>query len=179
MPKRKVKIMFKDEYGRFVSDKDRYTKAVMVQARRKGYTFDLIDTRVMEGVKITPQTLINVLNRDEFESLSEALVPFKEYRSKKKYAAWDVAEQVDKTKGIRRQTLKYTVEVKDGKRTRFVSFYHRVNRNSSASYQIFRRINQELGLESMFLYDRVGSKILADRTGKKVTLGKVKVEKII
>lgn len=175
----KTRVVFRDGNGKFVKASDRYRKAAIVQAVRKGHVFDLIDTRITKGVKITPSTLVNVLTRDEFESLDEALVPFKVYTSKKKYAAWDVSEQVDQTKGIRRKTLKYTVEVIDGKRKRFISFYHRVNRNTSASYQIFRRINQEIGLEGMFLYDRIGGKILADRTGKKIKLGKVTVEKIV
>jgi len=172
------RVLFRDAKGRYVSASHRYTKAVVVEAIRRGHSFDLVDTSLTGG-KITPQVLAQVLTKTEFESLDEALSPFKTFTTKKKYAAWDICEQVDKTKGARRKTLKYTMEVMDGKRMKKVSFYHIIKRNGKSSYGLFRRMNQELGLEGMYTYDKVGSKILADRKGKKITLKRVVVEVVV
>jgi hypothetical protein len=168
------KVVIRDRLGRFMSLADRYKPDVaMIQTvRNKRYT-------IVAERPLPPEDLINVLSQREFESLPEALIDVKDYTSKAKYKAWDIASQIDKTKGIRRKQLKVTVSVRDGRRLKTVIFYHKVKRNTASSYAIFRRINQEIGLEGFYLYDRVAGKILADRTGRQVRLEKVKVEEII
>ena len=172
--KTKVKVVFRDAKGKFMPQASRFDKHVaMVQAVRNGY-YTILAERGL-GAK----DLAQVLSQREFESLKEATVPVKLYTSGKKYKAWDIAEQIDKTKKIRRQDLKLTVMVDDGGRKKAFTFYHQIKRNSPSSYQLFRRINQEIGLEGMFLYDRVGGKLMSDRTGKKVKLLGIQVDKVI
>lgn len=129
---------------------------------------------------LPPEDLANLLSQREFESLPEALIDKGFFTSKSKYKAWDIADKIDKTKGIRRKDLKYTVIVQDGRQRREFSFYHKIKRNTQSSYTLFRRINQELGLEGLYIYrELAGGKILADRTGKQVKLIGIKVEEII
>lgn len=169
-----ARIVFRDKRGRFLPQTDRYEPEVsMIQVQRKGEWITLAER------SLPPDELATVLNQREFESLPEALSEVDTYTSTSKYKAWDIAEQIDKTKGIRRKDLKYTITLQDGKRRRQISFYHRVKRNTSGSYGIFQRINQEIGLEGLFLYDRAGGKILADRKGRKVRLVNIKVEQVI
>lgn len=170
----KVKVVFRDERGRFMPHAKRFDKHIaMVQAVRNGY-YTILAERGLGA-----RDLAQVLSQREFESLGEATVPVKLFTSGKKYRAWDIAEQIDKTKKIRRQDLKFTVMIDDGGRKKAFTFYHQIKRNSKSSYQLFRRINQEIGLEGMFLYDRVGGKIMSDRTGKQVKLLGIQVEKIL
>jgi len=172
--KSQSKVVFRDSLGRFLAQAKRFTKDVaMVQAVRNGRYIKLADKPLQS------KDLTQVLSRSEYESLHEATEQVKYFKSGKKYKAWDIAEQIDKTKKIRRQDLKFTIEVDDSGRKKSFSFYHQIKKNSKSSYQIFRRINQEIGLERMFLYDTVGGKMLPDRTGKKVTLTGVKVEKVV
>ena len=149
----------------------------MIQVVRRHFG-DMIWHDLAERM-LPPDFLAQVLTQPEFESLPEALEKVKDYASSKKYKAWDISEQIDVTKRIRRKDLKFTVELLDGRRKKTVTFYHKIKRNTSSSYSIFRRINQEIGLEGYFLYDRVAGKVLADRTGKQVHLVGIKVEEII
>jgi len=170
-----IRVVFRDPLGRFMRQADRYKPGVaMVQAvRNKRYI-------ILAERGLPPESLINVLSQREFESLPEALIDRGDYTSKKKYKAWDIAEQIDRTRGIRRKQLKFTIRILVGKRQKSVTFYHKIKRNTASSYAIFRRINQELGLEGYFLYDRTPSgKVLADRTGKQVHLQGIDVEEII
>ena len=169
-----VKVVFRNKKGQFIPARDRYTADVaMVQVvRRREYI-------IVAERRLKPDELVNVLNQREFETLPEALVEMKTYTSRSKYKAWDIAEQVDKTPRVRRKNLKYTLTMLDGNRRREISFYHNIKRNTQSSYSLFRRINQEIGLEGMFLYDRVGGKMLADRRGKQVKLVNIKVEEVV
>jgi len=168
------RVVFRDERGRFLNGADRYQpKVAMIQVVRN-QQYLVVSERMLP-----PEDLVNVLNHREFESLPEALIPKAYVKSTSKYKAWDVAEQIDRLKGVRRKQLKFTVQLQDGRRKREVVFYHKIKRNQKSSYHIFRRINQEIGLEGFYLYNRVGGKMLADRTGKQVKLLGIKVEEII
>jgi hypothetical protein len=188
MPKRKQKfkiaytprVVFRDKIGRFLARSERYKpeKVGMIQAIRPSFG-ELVWFTLAERA-MSPEDLPNVLSQPEFESLPEALVDIKEYSSKKKYKAWDIAEQIDLTKRVRRKDLKFTVSLMAGRRKKTVTFYHKIKRNTKSSYALFRRINQEIGLEGYFLYDRTPSgKVLADRTGRQVHLLGIKVEEVI
>ena len=172
--KSKSRVIFRDGLGRFLPQSERFTKKVaMIQAvRNKVYV-------VLATQPLPSKDLTQVLSQREYESLHEATVLVKDYKSNKKYKAWDIAGQIDKTKGLRRQDLKLTVTVNDGGKIKAFSFYHQIKKNGASNYQIFRRVNQELGLERMFLYDTVGGRLLPDRTGRKVTLQGIKVEKVV
>jgi hypothetical protein len=172
--KRTPRVIFRDIKGRFMNPRDRYKSEVAMVQVVRNREYMIVSERMLP-----PDSLVNVLNQREFESLPEALVQKKFYQTKKKYAAWDIAEQIDRTKKIRRKDLKLTVELQDGKQKRKVVFYHRIKRNNPSSYHLFRRINQEIGLEGFFLYNKAGGKVLADRTGKQVKLIGINVEEII
>lgn len=174
MPSKGLKIIFRDELGRFLPYSARYEKDVkLIQVRRHGYYVDLAER------PLPPQDLADLLSRPEFESLPEALKLVDTFESKSRYKAWDIAEQIDRARGIRRKTLKMTMTMRDGERLREVTFYHTLRRNAVSSYELFRRINNEVGFEGAYLYQRVGSKILADRRGRKVSLVNIKVEKVL
>lgn len=183
MPKRgnAKRIIFRDAKGRFVAEAERYsTRVKSVQIRRRDPETD--ETRwmtVAKGGRMTPQRLAELTTRTEFESMEEARIPLKEYKTRKKYAAWDIAEQIDATKGIRRKLIRVTMDIREGKRLRKVSFYHNINSNKKRSYHIFRRMNDALGMEGLVLYKKAGGRILPDRRGKEVKLEKVVVEEVL
>ena len=170
-----VKVIFRDKSGKFLPQEERFDedKVGMVQVVRNG-----IYTILAENA-LKPKDLVQVLSQREYESLKEATVHVKTYTSKSKYKAWDIAGQIDKTKKIRRQQIKLTVTIMDGKQQKQFSFYHQIKRNSASSYSLFRRINEELGWEGVFLYDRIHGKMMADRKGKKVSLKSIRVDKVI
>jgi hypothetical protein len=170
---RPIRVTFRDAAGKFLPATERYSgKVAMVQVKRNKQWITLANR------ELPPDDLVQVLNQREFESLPEALVDVKDYKSKSKYKAWDISEQIDRTKRLRRKNLKFTVTIMDGTRRKSIAFYHNIKRNSASSYALFRRINQEIGLEGMFLYDKIGGKLIADRTGKKVSLVGIKVQEI-
>lgn len=176
MAKRKpARIFFRDVQGRFLPERQRYSgKVKSVQAKRGGEYVTIIKDRTP-----TPTMLADLLNQREFEQLPEALVKIKDYKPKGKYSAWDVAEQIDKTKRVRRKNLKVTMQIMDGNRLKTIEFYHHIKSNQPSSYSIFRRINAEIGIEGFNLYSVVRGKHIADRKGKEVKLIGVTVEEII
>ena len=177
MPEKKPsRIIFRDERGRFVSATRRYEKGLVrsVGVRRRNRYVEVITGPV------TPEKLADVTSRQEFESLPPAFSKMAEYKSTTKYKAWDIAGKIDKTKRIRRKLIRVTMELKSGERKRSVSFYTRINRNQSASYNIFQRMNEALGLENMYLYDKTPSgKLIEGRKGEKVRLTRVIVDEVI
>lgn len=170
-----ARVVIRDKLGRFMRLADRYKPGVakIQVVRHRRYL-------TVSERPLPPEDLANLLSQREFESLPEALVEKGFYTSKSKYKAWDIADQIDRTKGVRRKDLKYTVTIMDGQQRREFSFYHKIKRNTQSSYSLFRRINQELGLEGMYLYrELAGGKVLADRKGKQVKLVGIKVEEIL
>jgi hypothetical protein len=69
--------------------------------------------------------------------------------------------------------------VEDGKRLKVMPMYHIIKSNKKSSYHIFRRINDLLGANNMFTYDRIGSKLLADRRGKKVRIKGIRISEVL
>ena len=173
-------VVFRDEYGRLVSPEDRYKLADSVWVWRGGPKKGKY-VPVVEGKKnIKPDVLVDVLYQPEFESLPPAYGQERSYKPKtNKYTVWNLAEQLDKTKGIRRKMLKVDVDVMDGKRLRRVSLITRIKRSGKASYQVFRSLTRALGAKGLFEYDRIGSKILTDRRGRKVSVKGMKVSEMI
>jgi hypothetical protein len=102
-----------------------------------------------------------------------------ELNPKSKYQVWDLANKLDSMKGIRRKLLKIDVMVEDGKRLKVMPMYHIIKSNKKSSYHIFRRINDLLGANNMFTYDRIGSKLLADRRGKKVRIKGIRISEVL
>jgi hypothetical protein len=123
--------------------------------------------------------MARLLTRDEYERLPEVPIALRSFSPKGKYQAWNIAEQIDRSKGMRRKDLKITMEVQDGKRLRKVTFYTKIKANQKRSYQIFSAMNQAIGAERLHLYKAVGGKLLADRKGRKVSLKRVVVEEVI
>lgn len=179
------RVIYRDEKGRFVRYRDRYRqgefrdrkgrkiKIALVQAKRGDQYVDVGERA------LPPDVLVNVLSQREFESLPEATTVLHIFKSSKKYKAWDISEQIDKHKGIRRKEIKLVVTIQDGRRKKEVSVYHRIKSNAPASYSIFRRINDEIGFAGGFLYNTVNGKHLSDRKGKKVKLVSVRLEQIL
>lgn len=179
----KRRVYFRDRLGRFLPSSDRYTDRVkMVQRTVRGSIVTVADD-IDKTDGMTPERLSNLVTKTEFEGMPEALRDVKEYSSSKKYKAWDIANQIDKTKGLRRKLLKITMDLREGEgkkaRKRTVSFYQEITANQQRSYQLFKRINQEIGFEGGFLYDRVGRKLLSDRRGKRLHLKGIKVQEVL
>lgn len=177
MPKEKppARIRFIDKKGRFVSAEKRYEKdkVARVQVKRRNRYVDVIVG------KVTPEKLADVTSRQEFESLPPAHHQVAEFKSTKKYKAWDIAGKINSTKRVRRKLLRVTMEIDDKGRKRKVDFYTRINRNSSAQYNIFSRMNEALTGGKFFLYDRVSGKKIEGRKGKKVSLLRVTVDEVL
>lgn len=168
------RVVFRDKLGRFTSGTKRYTPqigTIQVVRNRRWIT---ISKRSLPATD-----LANLLSHREFETLPEALRRKALLTSKAKYKAWDIAEKIDKLKGIRRKDMKYTITIQDGKRLKKISFYHRIKRNTKSSYALFQRINQEIGLEGFYLYKTAGGKHLADRKGRQVHLVNIEVEEVL
>ena len=177
---RRPQTLFRDWKGRFVSPMRRYEEDVvaLVQSWR-GYGKHGKYVDVIQYTGVTPEKMARLLTRDEYERLPEVPVSFKEFKPKGKYQAWNIAEQIDRAKGVRRKDLKVTMELQDGKRLRKVSFYTKIKANQKRSYQIFTAMNQAIGAERLHLYKAVGGKILADRKGRRVSIRKVTVAEVI
>lgn len=169
------RVVFRNKLGRFISGTQRYTKDVAMVQVVRNREYIIISERMLP-----PDSLVDVLSQREFESLPEALVDRGFFESGKKYKAWDIANQIDTSKRMRRKNLKFTVVIKEGNRQRQISFYHNIKRNAESSYSIFRRINQEVGIEGYYFYKETpGGKILTDRVGKKVHLVGIRVEEVV
>lgn len=171
----KSKIRFRDEHGRFVKQEERYQKAVKVEKLFRGKW-----ETIAEGKKvITPKRLVDILNRNEFESLAPNYSsPTTIKPTARKYTAWDAANKIGGLRGIKGHMMKVTMNIRDGDRLRKISFYRRVSRKKKYSpYGMFRQMNQALGNEKLYLYNRIGSKLLPDRKGKSVHLESIEVSK--
>lgn len=172
-------LLFKGYDGRFIKHSERYTdKVASAWAYRSGRYVDLFHPEYT-GKLIKPEDLMIVLRRDEFERLPEAVRPIASFKPKSRYQVWNLSEQIDKTKGMRRKLIKLTIRVRDGRRLRKVTMYTKVKGNQKRSYQIFKQVNDALGAEGFFTYDRVGTKLLADRRGKKISIEGIDVEEVI
>lgn len=161
------KVLFRDASGRFVRAAERYQKAVTVQRLFRGKY-----VTVTEGkTRITPKRLVNLLTQDEFESLpanysSEKMIQ----TTAKKYTAWDLANKLERERGVRGKVLRVTMMVKDGERMRRITFFRKMKRKGKAAYGFFRQMNEAIGNERMYLYNRISSKLFPDRKGKQVNL---------
>jgi hypothetical protein len=167
-------VLFRDKLGRFMKQSERYGKNLAMVQRRLHDRY----VTVKRG-RVEPMELASLLNRRQFEALAEASREIRTYKSRRKYAAWDIAEQIDKTPRVRHRILKITLDLVDGKRMRKVTIYHTIKTKKASNISIWKHINQAVGLEGMQLYSQVGGKILSDRVGRKVSLKSVKLEEII
>jgi len=174
------KPIFRDWHGRFVSPKDRYIpdKVALVQAWQ-GINVNARYVDIIRYTKVTPENMARLMTVDDYESLPATTKPLKSFKPKGKYQAWDIAEQIDKASGLRRKELRVTMEIQDGRQLKKVVFYTKIKANQKRSYQLFTQMNQAIGVEKMHFYNRVGGKLMADRTGKKVVLKKVTVDQMI
>lgn len=174
-PRRGRKVVFRDARGRFVAESERYQRATTMQRQFRGRW-----VTVVKGTKVlTPRRIAELLPRDEFEALAPNYGPVREVRPEvRKYTAWNVAEQVQRgaVRGVRGRVIKVTMKLLDGKRMRKVPFYYRVRRKGNFAYGLFKEMNAAIGNQALFLYDRVGSKLLPDRKGRKVRLTGVDIQ---
>ena len=178
-------VVFRDTLGRFVAQAERYQKAVSAQRYyrttiKRGY--ELIYETILPniGKPITPKRLVDLLPQDEFENLNpsygkaKVFVPHPKVR---KYTAWDLAHQAEsQPRGMRGRLVKVTMNLKDGRATRKINFYTRIRRKGPFAIGLFLSMNKALLNEGMFLYNRVGSKLLPDRKGKKVHLQSMEIQ---
>lgn len=169
------RVLFRDKKGRFVSPKYKYEKKVKsVQVRRGGRY-----VTVIEKGQVTPEKLAHVTNRYEFEKLPPSYESAGIVKPAGKYKAWDAAKKVDALRGLRGKTVKVEFDIYDGKRKRTMSFHYHMKKGTKASYGIFTEINEQLSGSGLYLYDKLKGKILADRRGKQVTMGEVRVSEMI
>jgi hypothetical protein len=171
------RVLFFDARGKFVSARQRYDGLVDRVMVSRGRRYVEVFKKVRSD--LNPQQLANVTTRQEFESLPESYMFKGELKPKSKYQVWDIANKLDSMKGIRRKLLKVDVMVEDGKRLKVMPMYHIIKSNKKSSYHIFRRINDLLGANNMFTYDRIGSKLLADRRGKKVRIKGIRISEVL
>ena len=169
-------VRFRGTNGRFVRGEDRFTKQVKsVDVFRRGRWVTVIDES-----GFTPKDLAQVLNRKEFEEIPAAYEPIQEYKPRSKYQAWNIAEQIDKTRGVRRKLLRVKVVVRVGKKKKTLQFYQKINKNQKSSARIYHRINEALGAEGFYTYKgHPAGGIIGERKGKKVAIIKVTVEQVI
>lgn len=175
--KQTKRVLFFDSKGKFVSARSRYDGVVsrVMVSRGRRYVEVFSKTKT----DLTPQQLANVTTRQEFESLPESYMFKAELKPKGKYQVWDLANQLDQMKGIRRKLMKVDVMVQDGKRLKVIPMYHIIKSNKKSSYHLFRRMNDVLGANNLFTYDRIGSKVLADRRGKKVSIKGIRISEVL
>jgi hypothetical protein len=133
------KVRFRDEEGRFVAESLRYKYATVVErkVRNKWY-------KVTEGTKvITPKRLTELITRDEFESLDPAfgktttIVP-----TARKYTAWDVAEKMNRTRGLKGKQIRVEMNILDGKSLRKIVFWRKMKTRGNPTYGIFAQMNE-------------------------------------
>ena len=177
MPSHGPNVIFRDKLGRFVAYKDRYDASKVAMVERWDPYIQL--HRPVADRMLPPMDLATLLPGQYFDVLPPAFVKMQEYKSTSQYKAWDIAQQIDQTQGVRRKQLRVTMEIIDGKRKRTITFYQKIKSNAESSYHIFRRMNSALGFENMHLYKTAGGKVIADRRGRKVSLSKVIVEEVL
>lgn len=170
------RVIFRDKRGKYVAESDRYKRGLVqtVQVKRRGRYVDVI-----EDGGLTPERVADVLTRQEFEGLSTSFRELKTYTSRAKYKAWDIAKQIDKTPSIRRKLIKVEMLLSDGQRTRKANFYVKLNRNQQASYTLFQRMNEAVGFDNMYLYNKIGQRVIEGRAGRKVSLVSVTVNEVL
>lgn len=136
------RVIFKDGLGRFVAAEDRYKKATTVMVRRgKKYV------KVIEDSEVTPKKLAIVTTRQEFESLPPAFKHIKQIKpaattKKTKNKTWDIARDITKIRGVRDKLIKVTVRYKKGRRSRTVSFYHKISARKKSDYTLFKHLKE-------------------------------------
>lgn len=161
------KVIFRDIHGRFVKESERYQKAVSVQRLFRGHYVTVTEGRE----KITPKRLVELLPQNEFESLPANYSDEKFLKTTaKKYTAWDLANKLEHVRGLRGKVLKIEMQLMDGDRLRRVTFYRKMRKRGKTAYGFFRQMNEAIGNEKMFLYNRVQSKLFPDRRGRQVNL---------
>jgi len=177
-PKKSTKrVLFFDSKGKFVSPKARYDGGIARVMVSRGRRY--VEVYKKAKADLTPAQLANVTTRQEFESLPESYIFLGEIKTKSKYQVWDLANKLDAMKGVRRKLLKIDVMVQDGKRLKIIPMYHIIKANKKSSYHLFRRINDLLGANNYYTYDRVGSKLLSDRRGKKISIKGLRISEVM
>ncbi len=157
---KRQRVVFKDGLGRYVKAEDRYKQATTVQVLRRGRY-----VTVIERGTVTPTKLAQVTNRTEFESLPPAfqhikkVTPDKPKRRRKGKAgdndvAWQLANKITATRGIRDKMVRITVSVKKGKRKFKVAFFHKLPSKKKNTYALFKHIREASGGKELpFWYD--------------------------
>lgn len=168
-------VRFRGYDGRFLPAEDRLKKTVKtVEAFRRGRWVTLIDSG-----NVTQKDLAVVLNRKEFEEIPAAYEEIGKFTPRSKFQAWNIAEQIDKTKGVRRKLLRINLVIQDGKKKSMIRFYQKINKNQKSSARIYHRINEALGAEGLYTYKMIGGKAITNRKGKKVKIVGVSVEQVL
>lgn len=170
------KVRFRDEEGRFVAEALRYKYATVVERKVRGKWH-----RVTEGTKvITPKRLTELITRDEFESLDPAygketvIVP-----TARKYTAWDIAEKMNRARGLKGKQLRVEMNILDGESLRKIVFYRKMKTRGNPTYGIFAQMNEVIRNSGFHLYNRIGSIFVPDRKGKQVKLQSVTIQPVI
>lgn len=168
------KVVFRDKKGQFVKQSDRYRVPVDVYTRTgpKGYR-----KLTEKPSKLNEHRLATILSRPAFDSLEVIHKDVGTFRSRRKEAIWDIAGEIDTTKGVRRSHLYVEIHLKDktGRKVVIEKQLPRIKQNTSARAFIASVLNRAIEGEGMMIYDRTREKIIASRYG----LEKAKVEKIV
>jgi len=178
-------LYFTDAKGRPVKDAERYDKAAHVYkvTRRKvrGKVTTVVD-ELWQGKpgRLRPRTFAGLMrtglvSRDQLEALAPAFGPEKTLTTRtRKYTAWDLAGQLERSlkamPRTRGRLVEVTMMVRDGKRMRKVKFLRNARAKGDFRVSMFNAMNEAIGLGGMNLYTRIGSKILPDRKGRTVSM---------
>lgn len=171
--------MFLGPNGRMVPESRRYQDASRVLRLFRGKWHEIINDGKVKG-KITPKRLVDLVPRHEFEALAANYTdPVTLSPRSKVFRAWELANRLGSVRGIRGHTVRITLRVQDGKRIRLVSFFRKVKPKGDFSYGFFKQMNNAIGMEGGYLYNRIEGKLLRDRIGRKMHLISMDVQKDI
>lgn len=182
-PKQK-RVIFRDSKGKFVKESQRYDKDRVDSVWRfvRGRYVAVIEpyrTRKYK-VKVNPELLSNLLNRYEFEKLKEATRRVRDYKSPRKYKLLDIAKQIDKTKGIRGSRIKVTIRLKEGRKTRVISFRHHLFARKSQALAIYKHMSEQLDMLGHWVGSpKFGYKPVTDQAEAKLKLVSVSIDKVL
>ena len=167
------KFVFRDEHGKFVSQRERYSRAVsMERVLPSGKRFRQTEGKTL----LTPARVARVLGGNEaakraFEAMAPAFAPPIRLRPRaEKFTAWNVAGQMEARKGIRGKTVWVTMNLLVGGKLVRQGFFHKIKPRGNVRYGLFLHMNEVLQSREMYLYNKIGNRMVAGRAGRQVRL---------
>lgn len=180
------RVIFRDAKGRFVKSADRYSEKVksvqVYRGVRAGRYVTIIETT--QKHPITPRRFVDLVTREEFESLPPVYGATREEKPKaRKYVAWDLAGKIISERGVKGKRLRITLQFKHGSQKKQLQFYFQPKKSARAVQNqtaLWSAIVRALGMENASEYEKIGSRFLEDRRGTtKVRLTGATIDRLI